>query len=139
VTTDGQVSLSNGTLQRKRTVYRALPTTPAPRGKGIRYTTSASAHMFWGRCWYVWNNPGDKVILRRRTVHEGRLSAVNPFVSLWPVATGNARARRPGLRSGSDLARLKNCGEPGRSFRISGRVAGRRSTQSRLPSSRLPP
>jgi hypothetical protein len=34
-------------------------------GKGTSYTTSASAHLYWGRGWYVWNNTGDKVILRR--------------------------------------------------------------------------
>jgi hypothetical protein len=28
------------------------------------YTTSASTHLYWGRGWYVWNNTGDKVILR---------------------------------------------------------------------------
>ncbi|MFL6047515.1 MAG: lamin tail domain-containing protein [Propionibacteriaceae bacterium] len=30
-----------------------------------RHTTSASRHLHWGREWYVWNNTGDKVILRR--------------------------------------------------------------------------
>jgi hypothetical protein len=34
-------------------------------GKGNSYTTSASTHLYWGRSWYVWNNTGDKVILRR--------------------------------------------------------------------------
>ena len=34
-------------------------------GKGSSYTTSASTHLYWGRGWYVWNNTGDKVILRR--------------------------------------------------------------------------
>ena len=34
-------------------------------GKGTSYTTSASTHLYWGRSWYVWNNTGDKVILRR--------------------------------------------------------------------------
>jgi hypothetical protein len=34
-------------------------------GKGTTYTTSASTHLYWGRGWYVWNNTGDKVILRR--------------------------------------------------------------------------
>ena len=34
-------------------------------GKGTSNTTSASAHLYWGRGWYVWNNTGDKVILRR--------------------------------------------------------------------------
>ena len=34
-------------------------------GKGTRYTTSASTHLYWGGEWYVWNNTGDKVILRR--------------------------------------------------------------------------
>ena len=34
-------------------------------GKGTSYTTSASTHVYWGRSWYVWNNTGDKVILRR--------------------------------------------------------------------------
>ena len=34
-------------------------------GKGTSYTTSASTHLYWGRGWYVWNNTGDKVILRR--------------------------------------------------------------------------
>jgi hypothetical protein len=34
-------------------------------GDGTRYTTSASTHLYWGREWYVWNNTGDKVILRR--------------------------------------------------------------------------
>jgi hypothetical protein len=34
-------------------------------GKGSAYTTSASTHLYWGRGWYVWNNTGDKVILRR--------------------------------------------------------------------------
>ena len=34
-------------------------------GKGTTYTTSASTHLYWGRSWSVWNNTGDKVILRR--------------------------------------------------------------------------
>jgi hypothetical protein len=34
-------------------------------GDGTKYTTSASTHLYWGREWYVWNNNGDKVILRR--------------------------------------------------------------------------
>jgi hypothetical protein len=34
-------------------------------GDGTKYTTSASTHLSWGREWYVWNNDGDKVILRR--------------------------------------------------------------------------
>jgi hypothetical protein len=34
-------------------------------GDGSSYTTSASTHLYWGREWYVWNNSGDKVILRR--------------------------------------------------------------------------
>jgi hypothetical protein len=34
-------------------------------GDGTRYTTSASTHLYWGREWYVWNNDGDKAILRR--------------------------------------------------------------------------
>jgi Lamin Tail Domain len=34
-------------------------------GKCTTYTTSASTHLYWGRGAYVWNNTGDKVILRR--------------------------------------------------------------------------
>ena len=34
-------------------------------GDGTTYKTSASTHLYWGREWYVWNNTGDKVILRR--------------------------------------------------------------------------
>ena len=34
-------------------------------GKGTSHTTSASTHLYWGRGWYVWNNTGDRVILRR--------------------------------------------------------------------------
>jgi hypothetical protein len=34
-------------------------------GKGTSYTTSAGTHLYWGREWYVWNNTGDKAILRR--------------------------------------------------------------------------
>jgi Lamin Tail Domain len=34
-------------------------------GDGSSYTTSTSTHLYWGREWYVWNNTGDKVILRR--------------------------------------------------------------------------
>jgi hypothetical protein len=34
-------------------------------GDGSSYTSSASTHLYWGREWYVWNNTGDKVILRR--------------------------------------------------------------------------
>jgi Lamin Tail Domain len=34
-------------------------------GDGSRYTTSTSTHLYWGREWYVWNNTGDKAILRR--------------------------------------------------------------------------
>lgn len=34
-------------------------------GKGTSYTTTASTHLYQGRGWYVWNNTGDKVILRR--------------------------------------------------------------------------
>jgi Lamin Tail Domain len=34
-------------------------------GKGTTYNTSASTHLYWGRGWYVRNNTGDKVILRR--------------------------------------------------------------------------
>jgi hypothetical protein len=34
-------------------------------GKGTSHTTSTSTHLYWGRGWYVWNNTGDKVILRR--------------------------------------------------------------------------
>jgi hypothetical protein len=34
-------------------------------GRGTTYTTSASTHFYWGRSSYVWNNTGDKVILRR--------------------------------------------------------------------------
>ena len=33
-------------------------------GKDTSYTTSASTHLYWDRGWYVWNNTGDKVILR---------------------------------------------------------------------------
>ena len=29
------------------------------------HTTSSCTHLYWGREWYVWNNNGDKVILRR--------------------------------------------------------------------------
>jgi Lamin Tail Domain len=34
-------------------------------GKGTSYTTSTSRHLYCGRAWYVWNNTGVKVILRR--------------------------------------------------------------------------
>jgi hypothetical protein len=34
-------------------------------GKGSTSTTSSSTHLYWGQGWYVWNNTGDKVILRR--------------------------------------------------------------------------
>jgi hypothetical protein len=34
-------------------------------GDGTTSTTSTSTHLYWGREWYVWNNTGDKVILRR--------------------------------------------------------------------------
>ena len=34
-------------------------------GDGTSHTTSTSTHLYWGREWYVWNNTGDKVILRR--------------------------------------------------------------------------
>jgi hypothetical protein len=34
-------------------------------GKGTSYTASASTHLYWGRGWYVWNDTGNKVILRR--------------------------------------------------------------------------
>jgi hypothetical protein len=34
-------------------------------GDGTSSSTSASTHLYWGREWYVWNNTGDKVILRR--------------------------------------------------------------------------
>ena len=34
-------------------------------GDGTKYTTTASTHLYSGREWYVWNNNGDKVILRR--------------------------------------------------------------------------
>ena len=34
-------------------------------GDGSTYKTSASTHLYWGREWYMWNNTGDKVILRR--------------------------------------------------------------------------
>jgi hypothetical protein len=34
-------------------------------GDGTTYKTSVSTHLYWGRGWYVWNNTGDKVILRR--------------------------------------------------------------------------
>jgi len=34
-------------------------------GDSTSYTTSASTRAYWGREWYVWNNTGDKVILRR--------------------------------------------------------------------------
>jgi hypothetical protein len=34
-------------------------------GDGTSNITSASTHLYWGREWYVWNNNGDKVILRR--------------------------------------------------------------------------
>ena len=34
-------------------------------GDGTKHTTSGSTHLYWGREWYVWNNNGDKVILRR--------------------------------------------------------------------------
>jgi hypothetical protein len=34
-------------------------------GDGTSYTTATSRHLYWGREWYVWNNTGDKVILRR--------------------------------------------------------------------------
>jgi hypothetical protein len=33
-------------------------------GKGTTYITTASTHLYQGRSWYVWNNTGDKVILR---------------------------------------------------------------------------
>jgi hypothetical protein len=45
-------------------------------GKGTSYTTSASTHIYWGRGWYVWNNTGDKVILRRA---DGSLKATCSF------------------------------------------------------------
>ena len=34
-------------------------------GKGTSYKTTKSTHLYWGRGWYVWNNTGDKAILRR--------------------------------------------------------------------------
>jgi hypothetical protein len=34
-------------------------------GDGSSHTTSTSTYLYWGREWYVWNNTGDKVILRR--------------------------------------------------------------------------
>ena len=34
-------------------------------GKGTSYSTTARAHLYWGRIGFVWNNTGDKVILRR--------------------------------------------------------------------------
>ena len=34
-------------------------------GDGTKQTTPVSTHLYWGREWYVWNNNGDKVSLRR--------------------------------------------------------------------------
>ena len=34
-------------------------------GQGTSYTTGTSTHLYWGQGAYVWNNTGDKVILRR--------------------------------------------------------------------------
>jgi hypothetical protein len=34
-------------------------------GDGTSSSTSSSTHLYWGRERYVWNNNGDKVILRR--------------------------------------------------------------------------
>ena len=38
-------------------------------GKGGSHTTSASTHLCWGRGWPVWNNTGEKVILRGRLAY----------------------------------------------------------------------
>jgi hypothetical protein len=45
-------------------------------GKGTTYTTTASADLYWGRGWYVWNITGDKVILRRA---DGSLKDTCPY------------------------------------------------------------
>jgi hypothetical protein len=34
-------------------------------GDGTKHATSGRTHLYWRREWYVWNNNGNKVILRR--------------------------------------------------------------------------
>jgi hypothetical protein len=60
-------------------------------GKGTTYTTSASTHLYWGRGWYVWNNTGDKVTLRRA---DGSLKDTCPIAV--PAARSTAKARTDG-------------------------------------------
>jgi hypothetical protein len=74
-------------------------------GDGTSYTTSSSTHLYWGREWYVWNDTGDKVILRRAdgslktpvptAVPGARSSAKASRTALWklPVAAISSRAR----------------------------------------------
>jgi hypothetical protein len=50
-------------------------------GDGTSYTTSASTHLYWGREWYVWNNTGDKVILRRADESSIRAASRRPVAA----------------------------------------------------------
>jgi len=49
-------------------VYK-FPTTRVAAGDVVRLHTgkgtNTTRHRYWGRSWYVWNNTGDKAILRR--------------------------------------------------------------------------
>jgi Lamin Tail Domain len=73
-------------------------------GDGSRHTTSTSTHLYWGREWYVWNNTGDKVILRRA---DGSLKDTCTYTA--PAARSTARAY------GTDgWHRLAASGAPGR-------------------------
>jgi hypothetical protein len=50
-------------------------------GDGKTYKTSASTHLYWGREWYVWNNTGDKVILRRADESSIRAASRRPVAA----------------------------------------------------------
>src|SRR5215208_7342641 len=62
------IPVTSGPLMMKMSLRIAranvMPTNTNPATSPSN-TTSASTHLYWGREWYVWNNNGDKVILRR--------------------------------------------------------------------------
>ncbi|MBY8871686.1 lamin tail domain-containing protein [Micromonospora sp. PLK6-60] len=63
------VNLKGWTLRDKANhTYKFATDLRLPAGKSVVVHTgkgrNTSAHRYWGRSWYVWNNTGDKAFLR---------------------------------------------------------------------------